>query len=75
MRAYENCNADGTLADDYEYIPDEENRPEVPVTWYYIWGILHLFMSVWGVILYLWYPYYINNNSWFKLQCPSTKWT
>jgi hypothetical protein len=29
------------------------------------WGILHLWMTVFGVYIYTWYPYLIQNNTWW----------
>jgi hypothetical protein len=69
------CNEDGTVNEAYEYEADSADKPAVPAIWMYSWGFLHIFLSVWGYILFASYQGYIKNNSWWKLQCPGTVWT
>lgn len=69
------CNPDGTYVKGFSYSPNPSTKPTVPYLWNSLWAVLHILMSTWGYLLYAMYPLYIKNNTWFKLQCPTTTWT
>ena len=68
---------DDTVTTDYaaEEVAAPEEEAKNPTMLYFVWGILHIWMAVLGMLIYNWYPGLINSNAWWKLQCPTTAWT
>lgn len=60
-------------------IPEEEVAAEEeiknPYVLYFAWGLLHVWMSVFGFLVFNWYPGMMSSNTWWAMQCPVTAWT
>ena len=61
--------------------PPQPVKPErdaygdyVALVWYYIWGIMAIWQTILGGLIYNWYPMMITNNYWWSVQCPKSAW-
>ena len=60
---------------DYSEEVAEEEEPMRPSILYFGYGLIHVWLSVLGFIIFGYYPGLMSSNSWWKVQCPSTAWT
>lgn len=60
---------------DYSEEVAEEEDPTNPTILYYGYGLIHVWLSVLGFIIFGYYPGLMSSNSWWKVQCPETAWT
>ena len=67
---------DDTATTNYaaEEVATPEEEAKNPTILYFAFGLLHIWTAVLGLLIYNWYPGLISNNSWWKLQCPTTAW-
>lgn len=71
--------SDSDFADPYNTeVPEEELAAEEevknPYVLYFAWGLIHIWFSAFGYLLYTYYPGMMSSNTWWKMQCPETAW-
>ena len=59
---------------DYSEEVAEEEKPMRPTILYFGYGLIHVWLSVLGFIIFGYYPGLMSSNSWWKIQCPETAW-
>jgi hypothetical protein len=59
---------------DYSEEVAEEEDPKNPAILYFAYGVIHVWLAVLGFLIYGYYPGLLSDNSWWKIQCPSTSW-
>ena len=63
---------DDTTSSEEAAAPEEVKNPTML---YFGWGLIHIWMTVLGFLVYTWYPKLLTSNAWWANQCPTTLWT
>lgn len=64
-----------TIEETTDYSEEAAAEQENPTIIYFAYGVIHVWMTILGYIIFSYYPGLMSSNAWWKLQCPSSLYT